>query len=108
MIVALQDYYHYVRKKGEKMSVLIKGMDMPKGNSTKTVLIYSDGTVFTGHKNNSQYSAIEFEPEPQKGKWIDRGKDYMIRWICSECGRKNMYIDNFCSNCGADMRGEQE
>ena len=40
------------------MSVLIKGMEMPQGNSTINVLIYADGTVYTGHVNDSRYSAV--------------------------------------------------
>ena len=42
--------------------------------------------------------------ENVKGEWIDRGKDMMIRWQCSECGRKDIHIYNFCPDCGADMR----
>lgn len=41
------------------MSILIKGMEMPKGNSTLNVLIYSDGRIFTGHKDDNEYSAVE-------------------------------------------------
>lgn len=37
------------------------------------------------------------------GKWIDLGKDRMIRWQCSECGRKDMHIFNFCPDCGAAL-----
>ena len=44
----------------------------------------------------------------KKGKWIDRGKDYVLRWVCSECGRKDMHIYNYCPDCGADMREEKE
>ena len=40
------------------MSILIQGMEMPQGNSTINVLIYADGTVYTGHVNDSQYSAV--------------------------------------------------
>jgi len=40
------------------MSILIRGMEMPKGNSTINVLIYADGTVYTGHVNDSRYSAV--------------------------------------------------
>ena len=40
------------------MSILIQGMEMPKGNSTINVLIYAGGTVYTGHVNDSQYSAV--------------------------------------------------
>ena len=45
--------------------------------------------------------------ENVRGEWIDRGKDMTIRWQCSECGRKDMHIYNFCPNCGADMRGDK-
>ena len=51
------------------MSVLIKGMEMPQGNSTVNVLIYADGTVYTGHVNDSRYSVISV-PTPH-GRLID-------------------------------------
>ena len=51
------------------MSILIRGMEMPKGNSTINVLIYADGTVYTGHVNDSQYSAVSV-PTPH-GLLID-------------------------------------
>ena len=43
--------------------------------------------------------------EPKKGKWIL----FDAPWYqCSECGavRENKsFMENFCPNCGADMRG---
>ena len=54
------------------MSILIKGMEMPQGNSTINVLIYADGTVYTGHVNDSQYSAVSV-PTPH-GRLGDLGK----------------------------------
>lgn len=47
------------------------------------------------------------QPERKRGEWKDRGEDYMIRWICSECGRKETHVYNFCPDCGADMRGDE-
>lgn len=44
------------------------------------------------------------EPERKKGEWLDKGAEYNIRWTCSECGRRDMHIYNFCPDCGADMR----
>lgn len=44
------------------------------------------------------------EAEPIKhGRWIDRGKDMCVRWKCSECGRKDTHIYNYCPDCGAKM-----
>lgn len=41
--------------------------------------------------------------ERKKGEWIDTD-NYPVRWKCSNCGRRDMHIFNFCPNCGADMR----
>ena len=38
--------------------------------------------------------------ERKRGQWIDLK--------CSICGQVDMSKPNFCPNCGADMRGEQE
>ena len=53
----------------EQMSILLKDMEMPQGNSTINVLIYADGTVYTGHVNDSRYSAVSV-PAPH-GRLID-------------------------------------
>lgn len=56
------------------------------------------------------------EPKRKKGKWIpqDHNKSNgMVSTLvfyypkCSECGHSGNYDMNFCPNCGADMRGEQ-
>ena len=52
------------------------------------------------------------QPERKKGKWINSGR--IIR--CNKCkigyatvkGMKSALTYNFCPNCGADMRGEQD
>ena len=51
--------------------------------------------------------------ERKKGKWLlltDERFD-IDYYKCSECGYepyRKMDISNFCPNCGADMRGEQD
>ena len=67
------------------MSILIKGMEMPQGNSTINVLIYADGTIYTGHVNDSRYSAVSV-PAPH-GRLIDA--DALIKEL-KEC----MYVAN--------------
>ena len=65
-----------------------------------------------------RYRAIEqtvkeqptIEPMRKRGKWIDTGS--MEEWwaeefTCSECGWSMLGTANFCHNCGADMRGEE-
>lgn len=56
------------------------------------------------------YELPSAEPERKKGQWIH---DNPNTFKCSKC---NKYLDiccgnmkmNFCPNCEADMRGEQE
>ena len=49
--------------------------------------------------------------QPKRGKWIDtKGNTewYAREYECSECGGTMLGESNFCPNCGADMRGEQD
>lgn len=42
------------------------------------------------------------------GEWIEAEEDWRHQiefWRCSECGHATSTMYNFCSNCGADMRG---
>ena len=51
------------------------------------------------------------EPERKPGKWRRRLVDcgFNADWHCSECGWKTSLEEhgyNYCPNCGADMRGD--
>lgn len=62
-------------------------------------------------RTESVMATIDHMPtiEPrQKGEWIDDGRDKVVRWYCSICGRWDRYVYNFCPNCGADMREEEQ
>ena len=55
---------------------------------------------------------------PRKGEWCKQNDDYYDWYECSECGygsegemQYSSEYDvrtNFCPNCGADMRGDEE
>lgn len=58
---------------------------------------------------------LEIQPtiEPKNGKWRRRLVDcgFNADWHCSRCGWKTSLEEhgyNFCPNCGADMRGEED
>ena len=46
--------------------------------------------------------------ERPSGEWMDREVYDADRWKCSKCGRTEQYKENFCPNCGADMREGDE
>ena len=51
------------------------------------------------------------QPERKKGKWINRSLNILYpeweRYTCSVCGEHSNRYD-YCPNCGADMRGEED
>lgn len=52
-------------------------------------------------------TAIQLIKE-SKGEWVKTSEPELYCYTCSICGELNEYEDNFCPNCGADMRGEDE
>ena len=61
--------------------------------------------------------AIERLPiiQPKRGRWISADAIFGgVPFYCSECGENTLDTVmgkprwNFCPNCGADMRGEQD
>ena len=48
------------------------------------------------------------QPERPKGKWVEKPHVYGVAY-CSLCDYELHTNDtNFCPNCGADMRGDQD
>ena len=44
--------------------------------------------------------------ERKQGKWIPSKEP---PWLdCSECGQDSVEYTNYCPNCGADMRGDND
>ena len=58
---------------------------------------YSEGEICEAYE-----MAIEAlrQPERPKGRWVNG--------TCTECGQVDFSKPNFCPECGADMRGEEE
>ena len=61
------------------------------------------------------HAAIDDAPtieERKKGRWISlddfHGKYNENGFKCSECDEHSDYEENFCPNCGADMRGVKD
>ena len=92
-------------------------------------MVFTDGAVFEYDASDGGYSQYELteatadaQPGQKKGHWIVWGgmdiPENHGRHKCSECGefapvryekpliKEN--LSNFCPNCGADMRGEQD
>lgn len=62
-----------------------------------------------GLADEAKHVAIEaLEQEPVKyGEWEDVNGDETA-WRCDQCKEISCCNDNFCPNCGADMRGDKE
>ena len=90
------------RKKGKTMDDLIRRQQAI--NALSTITMYKGSIPFdTAVMRIEQLPSAQ--PELKKGKWIRNG------WAitCSECGYDMPYtVRNYCPNCGADMRGEQD
>lgn len=62
-----------------------------------------------GRKDDVLFEEIEKPELKKKGKWIDKSGGIEGAWnYCSVCGEQAIDLYDFCPNCGADMRGEQE
>ena len=90
--------------------------------SRQAVIGYITGEMMVGGLNKDGYNRLmsqikespSAQPERKRGKWIedvDKWGDVVTTvngYTCSECKVFNIDRDNFCPNCGADMRGETE
>lgn len=94
------------------MSVYIRGMEMPE--SCEDCIFFTSkpvsrctliGNIISSF-DDERLSDCPMVEVPKKGKWLDLGKHMTIRWICSECGRRDMHIYDYCPDCGTDMREE--
>jgi rubrerythrin len=47
--------------------------------------------------------------QPRRGKWAGKGDSEGFGiFVCGTCGKVAMIKSDFCPNCGADMREEEQ
>lgn len=46
--------------------------------------------------------------ERKTGEWIELDFTEAWEYKCDQCGRLSDFKDNFCPNCGADMRAKKK
>lgn len=49
------------------------------------------------------------QPQPKRGRWkyvVDKTGHWV--WECNDCVWQQRFATNYCPDCGADMRGEDE
>ena len=110
------------------MSILIKGLKMPKGDEALVIVINSNGVI---EEPNWQWDytlingaeAVEFpdhgdlidnaptiDAVPLKhGKWTHVGYDCGLKiYECSVCNKRCYGRMNYCPNCGHPMEMSEE
>lgn len=96
---------------------------MTKEEAIKVLEQMKDGFVAVHNGNPVMYGFGDYglqafdmainalKNERPKGHWLDRDgepTDNQYAVYCSECTNWSEYASDFCMNCGADMRGENE
>ena len=67
--------------------------------------VYSNGVEFVPIYRMRQW--FQHQPERKKGKWLETDSHEPCWYKCDQCGRLHDFLDNYCPNCGADMRGDR-
>lgn len=98
------------------MSILIRNMEMPKSCASCNIACRFyldfgvDGLLSKICRTESRRPDCLLGPVQSHGQWKPRNDLGDCCYQCSECGFiRDAYIldvNNFCPNCGADMKGE--
>ena len=98
----------------EEVIAILESYKKVEDDRTETLLHYGcDNTKEATKRKEALDLAIKIlsVPEREKGEWVysERFSTIYPMYVCSKCsGLNRSCYDNFCSNCGADMRGGKE
>lgn len=110
-LVATRKFYSMLEKQantndeakfGEALDIAIESLsaDTVKGYNLETI---ADIVRQLGHLDDYVADICD----RPKGEWIFNAYENTDKswFICSECGNSVFHKSNYCSHCGADMRG---
>lgn len=98
------------------MSVIIKGMEMPKNCFACQIRKSCGQAWYLNPDERPDDCPLDEQPERKTGEWIPQNLNKSNGFAstavyyfpkCSICGYSAKHT-NFCPNCGADMRGEEK
>lgn len=98
---------HYLQERPNNDEIILQ-LEAEIDSSDKYIREYDGGQLQIGY-NKGLSDALkivkQMSQERPKGRWVRRTKYY---GDCSECGEISSVKSNFCPNCGADMRNNEE
>lgn len=85
---------------------------MTREEAIKELELIAKVTVWNDRREAIEMAIEALQAETKHGRWIDRGT-VCQRYECSVCGDQHDWLIlpnniNFCPNCGAKMKGEEE
>ena len=96
------DGYIERRKLSEHDRIVFEGF---KGIIDNAPTVNTDEIYKKGY--HAGFFATHGEHERPQGEWIFTNDDYGF-WHCNQCKAIGSPNNNFCPNCGTDMRGIKE
>jgi len=66
-----------------------------------------DEAYMRGYEHGKAEAILRGRPQGEWVKYLYYAHDNSWKYVCSECRELNCQEDNFCPNCGADMRTKE-